>query len=480
MSLITDMTRRKSVQAMQQETGERSGLRRVLGLWQLTAIGLGGIIGVGIFVLTGTVAATQAGPAVVLSFLLAGIASAAAALWYAEFSGLIPVSGSAYTYGYAVLGEFAGWIIGWDLLLEYALIAAVVAVGWSGYVQALLNAAGLPLPVWAQGAYGSAPGRLFDLPAVIVSLAITALLAMRMQWGARFNTTIVAIKIAAAAGIVVAGVAYVKPERWHPFMPFGVHGVVTGAAVVFFAVFGYDMLTTAAEEARHPQRDLPRAVLLSLGIAMVLYFAICMVLTGIVPYTTLNNPAPVAGAFTAIGLPQVMVAISLASVCGITSVIFANLLAGARIWFALARDGLLPGWFAKVHPRWHTPHRTTLLLGTVTTVASGLFPLDELAKLVNIGVLCAFIVICSAVAVLRWRHPDMPRPFRTPLVPLVPLIGVGFSCWLIWGLPTITYWRFALWLLVGLLVYFSYGRQHSHLNVAGHTDTREAVHDSAS
>lgn len=469
MSLITDMTRRKSVAAMQQEAGERSGLRRVLGLWQLTAIGLGGIIGVGIFVLTGTVAATQAGPAVVLSFLLAGIASAAAALCYAEFSGLIPVSGSAYTYGYAVLGEFAGWIIGWDLLLEYALIAAVVAVGWSGYVQALLDAAGLHLPIWAQGAYGSAPGRLFNVPAVVISLLITALLAMRMQWGARFNTTIVAIKIAAAAGIVIAGVAYVKPERWHPFMPFGMHGVVTGAAVVFFAVFGYDMLTTAAEESRHPQRDLPRAVLLSLGIAMVLYFAICLVLTGIVPYTTLDTPAPVASAFSAIGLPQVMVAISLASICGITSVIFANLLAGARIWFALSRDGLLPGWFSKVHPRWHTPHRTTLLLGAVTAAASGLFPLNELAKLVNIGVLCAFIVICTAVAVLRWRHPEMERPFRTPLVPLVPLIGVGFSCWLIWGLPTITYWRFTLWLLLGLVVYFAYGRRHSRLNGARDT-----------
>ncbi|TCV97654.1 amino acid/polyamine/organocation transporter (APC superfamily) [Luteibacter rhizovicinus] len=465
MGLMADMTRRKSVETMQREVGERSGLRRILGLWQLTAIGLGGIIGVGIFVLTGTVAATQAGPAVVLSFLIAGIASAAAALCYAEFAGLIPVSGSAYTYGYAVLGEFVGWIIGWDLLLEYALIAAVVAVGWSGYVQALLEAAGIPLPVWAQGAYGSAPGRLFNLPAVVISLAITAVLAMRMQWGARFNTLIVAIKIAAAALIVIAGVAYVKPERWHPFMPFGMHGVVTGAAVVFFAVFGYDMLTTAAEEAKNPQRDLPRAVLLSLGIAMALYFAICLVLTGIVPYTSLDNAAPVAGAFTAIGLPQVMVAISLASVCGITSVIFANLMAGARIWFALARDGLLPGWFAKVHPRWHTPHRTTFLLGLVTAVASGLFPLDELAKLVNIGVLGAFIVICSAVAVLRWRRPELERPFRTPLVPLVPIIGVGFSCWLIWGLPGITYVRFALWLVLGGIVYFAYGRRHSRLAV---------------
>ncbi|MFT3791980.1 MAG: amino acid permease [Rudaea sp.] len=463
MALIDDLTRRKSVAQLQSEAGQRSGLRRVLGLWHLTAIGLGAIIGVGIFVLTGTVAATQAGPAVALSFLIAGTASAAAALCYAEFAGLIPVSGSAYTYGYAVLGEFAGWIIGWDLLLEYALIAAVVAVGWSGYVQALLDAFGMPLPVWAQGAYGSAPGRLFNLPAVLVALGITALLAVRMDWGARFNTLIVAIKIAAAALIVVAGVAYVDPSRWHPFMPFGMHGVVTGAAIVFFAVFGFDQLTTAAEEAKNPQRDLPRAVILSLAIAMTLYFAICFVLTGIVPYTTLNNDAPVAHAFTAIGLPQVMVAISLASVCGITSVIFANLLAGARIWFALSRDGLLPGWFAAVHPRWQTPHRTTVLIGSVTAVAAGLFPLDELAKLVNIGVLGAFIVICSAVIVLRRRQPGLQRPYRTPLMPFVPLIGIGFSCWLIWGLPFTTYLRFAAWLLIGLVVYFGYGRAHSRL-----------------
>jgi APA family basic amino acid/polyamine antiporter len=464
MGLINDMVRRKPVEALQGEASKSdSGLRRVLGLWQLTAIGLGGIIGVGIFVLTGTVAATQAGPAVLVSFIIAGVASAAAALCYAEFAGLIPVSGSAYTYGYAVLGEFAGWIIGWDLLLEYALIAAVVAVGWSGYAQALLEAAGMPLPVWAQGAWGSAPGCVVNLPAILISLAITILLAVRMEWGARFNTAIVAIKIAGAALIVIAGAAYVKPERWHPFMPFGMHGVVTGAAVVFFAVFGYDMLTTAAEESRNPQRDLPRAVLLSLGIAMVLYIAICLVLTGIVPYTTLDNAAPVAGAFIRIGLPWAMVVISLASVCGITSVIFANLMAGARIGFSLGRDGLLPVWFAGVHPRWRTPHRSTLLLGGVTATAAGLFPLDELAKLVNIGVLGAFIVICAAVAVLRRRQPELHRPFRTPWVPLVPMIGIGFSCWLIWGLPVITYVRFAIWLLLGCVMYFGYGRRNSRL-----------------
>ncbi|QQQ03160.1 amino acid permease [Lysobacter enzymogenes] len=464
MSLAARLLRRKSVEQLQRQAQTRGELQRVLGLWHLTAIGLGGIIGVGIFVLTGTVAADHAGPAVVLSFVIAGIASAAAALCYAEFAGLIPVSGSAYTYGYAVLGEFAGWLIGWDLLLEFALIAAVVAVGWSGYVQALLAAAGVELPLWARGAYfGDVPGQWVNLPAVFVALAITALLAFGTQAGARFNTVVVAIKIGAAVLVIAAGAAFVDPARWQPFMPFGFGGVVTGASIVFFAVFGYEMMTTAAEEAVNPQRDLPRAVVLSLAIAMTLYVGICLVLTGIVSYATLDNDAPVANAFAAIGMPRVMVAISLASICGITSVIFANLMAGARIWFALARDGLLPAWFGQAHPRWRTPWRTTWLIGAAAALAAGLFTLEELAKLVNIGVLSAFVVICSAVLVLRRTRPELERPFRTPFSPWVPLIGIGFSLWLISGLPWVTYERFALWLLLGCAVYFGYGIRHSRL-----------------
>ncbi|MCD9005892.1 amino acid permease [Luteimonas sp. XNQY3] len=463
MSIVERLIRRKSVEMLQAEARSRSGLRRVLGLWHLTAIGLGGIIGVGIFVLTGTVAANHAGPAVVLSFMLAGMASAAAALCYAEFAGLIPVSGSAYVYGYAVLGEFAGWLIGWDLLLEFSLIAAVVAVGWSGYVQALLDAMGWPLPVWARGGPGTGDGHMVNLPAVVITLLIAALLAVRMEWGARFNNVIVALKIGAAILIIAAGVAYIDPGNWTPFMPFGFEGVVTGAAIVFFAVFGYEMMTTAAEEAVDPQRDVPRAVVLSLSIAMALYVGICLVLTGIVPYTTLDNDAPVAHAFTAIGQPKVMIAISLASICGITSVIFANLLAGARIWFALSRDGLLPKWFSAVHPKFGTPFRTTVLIGLVTAIAAGLLPLDELAMLVNIGVLSAFIVICSAILVLRVRQPELHRPFRTPWVPFVPLLGIGFSAWLIYGLPFVTYERFLLWMAVGCVVYFAYGIRHSRL-----------------
>ena len=463
MSILTQLARRKSVEQLQREAGESKQFRRVLGLWQLTAIGLGGIIGVGIFVLTGIVAATQAGPAVTVAFILAGIASAAAALCYAEFAGLIPVTGSAYTYGYAVLGEFAAWLLGWDLLLCYALIVAVVAAGWSGYMQALLEAAGVHLPVWAQGATGSGPGHEFDVIAALVALAIALLLSVRTEWGARFNTAIVAAKIAGILLVILAGIAYVDPANWHPFMPFGYHGVLAGAAVVFFAVFGYDTLTTAAEEAKDPQRDLPWAVVLSLGVAMVLYLGLSLVLTGIVPSSTLNNAAPVANAFAAIGLRWVMVTVSVAAIAGITSVLFANMLAGARIGFALSRDGLIPGWFATVHERYRTPYRATLILGVVTAVSAGLFPLTTVAELVNVGMLSAFIVICGAIILLRRRRPELRRSFRVPGVPLVPLIGMGFSAWLIYGLPVGTYIGFGAWMLLGVVVYFAYGLKHSRL-----------------
>ncbi len=461
--MVMPIFRRKTVEQLQQEAGESKHFRRVLGLWQLTAIGLGGIIGVGIFVLTGVVAATQAGPAVTLAFILAGIASAAAALCYAEFAGMLPVTGSAYTYGYAVLGEFAAWLLGWDLLLCYALIVAVVAAGWSGYVQALLGAAGVTLPTWAQGAAGSGPGHVFDVIAALAALIIAGLLTVRTEWGARFNTAIVTIKIAGVLLVILAGVSYIKPEHWHPFMPFGFSGVLSGAAVVFFAVFGYDTLTTAAEEAKDPQRDLPWAVVLSLGIAMVLYLALSLVLTGIVPSATLNNPAPVANAFAAIGLRWVMVTVSIAAIAGITSVLFANMLAGARIGFALARDGLIPEWFAGVHPQFRTPYRATLILGVVTAIAAGLFPLTAVARLVNVGMLSAFIVICGAVVVLRRQRPDLRRSFRVPWVPVLPLVGMGFSAWLIYGLPVETYLGFVGWMLAGVVFYFAYGLRHSRL-----------------
>jgi APA family basic amino acid/polyamine antiporter len=457
------LLRIKPVEVLQAETSRPGQFRRVLGLWQLTGIGLGGIIGVGIFVLTGVVAATQAGPAVSLSFVIAGIASAAAALCYAEFAGMIPVAGSAYTYSYAVLGELVAWVIGWDLLLEYSLVVAVVSIGWSGYLQALLAQLGVTFPVWAMGASGTGDGHVVDIAAMVGSLMVAGLLTLRIEWGARVTTTMVVIKIAAVILVIAAGVPYIDTANWQPFMPHGFGGVVEGAAVVFFAVFGYDTLTTAAEEARDPQKQLPRAVLLSLAVSLVLYIAMSLVLTGLVPSETLNTPAPVAAAFTAIGLPWVTLVVSAAAVTGIVSVMLAFMLACARIWFSMSRDGLLPSWFAEVHPRFRTPHRPTLIAGVLTAVVAGFFPIKEVAELVNIGTLSAFVVICLAVVVLRRTRPQARRSFRTPFVPWVPLVGIGFSMWLLSKLPLVAWERFVVWMVLGLVLYFLYGRRHSLL-----------------
>jgi len=491
MGFLARLVRHKSVEQLQVDAGGSKDFRRVLGLWQLTAIGIGAIIGVGVFVLAGQQAAVNAGPAVILSFIVAGLGSACAALAYAEFSGLIPVTGSAYTYGYAVLGELFAWIIGWDLLIEYALIVGVVAIGWSGYVQALIEQLfHVQLPVWAQGAYDPANpgnGKVFNVIAAGMSLLIAILLTVKTEWGARFNTAIVVIKVIGVALVIGVGAFYVDTANWHPFIPpvvhdaggshFGWGGVLTASSVVFFAVFGYDTLTTAAEEARHPQRDLPRAVLLSLAVSMALYLAVSLVLTGMVPYVQLNSPAPVDAAFKALGLDWVRGIISVAAVAGLTSVMFAFMLGAARIWFALSRDGLLPRWFSQVHPKYGTPARPTMILGVFTALVAGFLPIGEVAELVNIGTLSAFIVICASVLILRVRKPELQRSFRTPALWLVAPAGMLFSLFLItgwpWitnghldflgGLPAVTIWRFVVWMAVGLAVYFLYGMRHSRL-----------------
>ncbi|WP_027409379.1 amino acid permease [Anoxybacteroides tepidamans] len=455
--------RKKSIDQLQREGAKNTGLNRVLGLWQLTAIGLGGIIGVGIFVLTGVAAAEHSGPAVILSFIIAGLASAAAALCYAEFAGLIPVSGSAYTYSYAVLGEGAAWLIGWDLLLEYTLVVAVVAIGWSGYMQEILQHIGIHLPVWAQGAPGTGVGHKVDLIAVLVSLAISALLYFGIEWGSRFNNLMVIIKLSVILVVIAVGSFYVDSANWHPFMPFGFHGVMSGAALVFFAVFGYDTLTTAAEEAKNPQRDLPIAVVLSLAVALCLYVAMSLVITGMAPYHTLNNAAPVAKVFSDVGLKWITLIISAAAIAGILSVLFSFMLAGSRIWFAMSRDGLLPKWFMRVHPKYKTPYRPTLIIGVITAFVSGFTPISEVAELVNIGTLSAFVLICASIIVLRVKRPELERKFRTPLVPLIPLIGIGFSIYLIISLPSITWIRFIVWMAAGLIIYALYGKRKSTL-----------------
>jgi basic amino acid/polyamine antiporter, APA family len=464
MIALKTLLRTKSLESLQAEAQKPGSFRRVLGLWQLTSIGLGGLIGVGIFVLTGVVAATLSGPAVALSFLIAGVASGCAALCYAEFASMIPAAGSAYTYAYAVLGEGAAWVIGWDLLLEYALVVAVVSIGWSGYLQALLRLFGIAAPLWAQGAPGTGAGHIVDLFAVLGALGVAGLLTLRVEWGARFNTAMVVLKIAAVVLVIIAAAPHIDPANWRPFMPFGFSGVVEGAAVVFFAVFGYDTLTTAAEEAVDPQRDLPRAVLLSLAISLALYVAMALALTGIVRYDALNDAAPVASAFARIGMPWVTLVVSVAAVVGILSVMLAFLLGCARIWFAMSRDGLLPRWFAVLHPKFATPYRPTLIAGSLCALVAGLFPIREVAELVNIGTLSAFVVICLAVIALRRTRPDATRSFRTPFMPFTPLIGVGFSLWLLSKLPAIAWERFGVWLVLGLAVYFLYGRRHSLLS----------------
>lgn len=460
---MNPLSRKKSIEQLQQEGNSSTELQRVLGLWQLTSIGLGGIIGVGIFVLTGVAAAKHAGPAVILSFIIAGLASSAAALCYAEFAGLIPVAGSAYTYSYAVLGEGAAWLIGWDLLLEYTLVVAVVAIGWSGYMQEILQQLGVHIPLWAQGAPGTGAGHKVDLIAMLISLAIAGLLTLGIQWGAKFNNLMVVIKLVIVLFVIAIGSFFIHPANWHPFMPFGFKGVMGGAALVFFAVFGYDTLTTAAEEAKNPQRDLPRAVVISLTIALCLYIGMSLVVTGIAPYYTLNNAAPIAKAFSHIGLNWVSFVISVAAIAGILSVLFSFMLAGSRIWFSMSRDGLLPKWFAKVHSKYQTPYRPTFIIGIITALVSGLTPINEVAELVNIGTLGAFILICSSIIVLRKKRPELERKFKTPFVPVVPLIGIVFSIYLIISLPGITWIRFVVWMMIGFSIYLFYGRRKSKL-----------------
>lgn len=461
--MSNQLWRRKDIAMLQAEGEAGSGLKRTLGMWGLTGIGLGAIIGVGIFVLTGIAAATEAGPAVALSFVIAAVASGCAALSYAEFASMIPVAGSAYTYSYAVLGELIAWIIGWDLLIEYALVVAVVAIGLAGYVNELAVSAGVHVPAWMAGAPSTGHGHVIDLFAVVICLFISWLLSRGIESGARFNSTIVIIKIAIVVGVIILGATFVDVSNLKPFMPFGFDGVMGGAALVFFAVFGYDAMSTAAEEARNPQRDVPRAIVLSLAIAMVLYVLMSLVLTGMVPYQSLNNAAPVAKAFADVGKPIVASIVSIGAIAGITSVLFAFMLAAARIWFALSRDGLLPAWFAALHPKHRTPHRPTWILGVVTALVAGLLPIADVAKLVNIGTLSAFILVCASIIILRRRKPQLKRGFRCPWVPVIPLLGIGFSFWLILSLEPVTWIRFAVWMAIGLVIYFAYGMRHSRL-----------------
>ncbi|MEV4896049.1 amino acid permease [Nonomuraea sp. NPDC055795] len=454
--------RRKPVEQIASE--HEGELTRVLGLWQLTAIGIGGIIGAGIFSLAGAVANQTAGPAVLISFLIAGVASAAAAFSYAEFAGLIPKAGSAYTYGYAVLGELAGWLIGWDLLLEYTAIVAVVGIGISGYFGFLVGNLGLDLPEWMLGAPGTGPGRVVDLFAVVLCLLIAFLLNLGIRAAARFETFVVVLKVAVVLMVIVVGFFFINPANYTPFFPFGVTGAITGAATVFFAVFGYDAMSTAAEESKDAQRHMPKAIIYSLAISMVLYVLATLVLTGMQNYQDIDPESGFSSAFAAVGLSKLAGVIAAGAIIGILTVMFTFMLGVTRVWFAMSRDGLLPRWFAKVHPVRRVPSRITWIVGVVSALIAGFLPIREAAELTNIGILLAFVVVCVAVIVLRYRQPDLPRTFRTPGMPVVPAIGVVFSVWLITFLSPATWLRFAIWFAIGLIIYAAYSYRHSALN----------------
>jgi basic amino acid/polyamine antiporter, APA family len=464
---------RKDLQGLLAEAGAGT-LRRELGPVALVTLGIGAVIGAGIFVLAGTVASQNAGPALTLSMVLAGFACAFAGLCYAELASMIPVAGSAYTYAYATMGELVAWIIGWDLVLEYSLSSSTVAVGWSAYAVILLGELGITVPPRLTGAPGTSVllpdgtsvTALFNLPAVFACLVITALLVIGIRESARVNTTIVIVKVAVLALFVFVGARYVNTANLHPFIPpntgefgsFGWSGILRGAGVIFFAYIGFDAVSTASQEAKNPGRDIPIGILVSLAICTLIYIAVGLVMTGLVPYSSLNVASPIAVAIQATGLKWLPPIINIGAICGLTSVILVNLLAQSRIFYSMSRDGLLPPVFARLHPRFRTPHVTTAITGVVVAIASGLFPIGVLGQLVSMGTLLAFAIVCTGVLILRQTEPDTPRPFKAPGMPWVPIFGTLICFYLMSGLPLPTWIRLFVWLAIGLTIYFSYGR----------------------
>ncbi len=507
------------------ETGEHS-LKRTLGVFQLTALGVGAIIGAGIFVMSG-LGASLAGPGLMLSFVLSGLGCAFAGLCYAEFAAMIPLAGSAYTYAYATLGEFFAWIIGWDLTLEYAMGASTVSSGWSNHFIELLDMLHIRMPLWlaydhwtalrtAQNAIARemalADGSLvpgtqaflnrvteivgaqspdlvrrahdmlnaphifghefgFNLPAFVIALVITFVLTIGIRESARFNATIVAVKLVVVLFVIGLGFRYVNPGNWghgwSEFAPHGLAGIGAGAAYIFFAYIGFDAVSTTAQEARNPQRDLPIGIIASLLVCTVLYIAVAAVLTGMVPWREVNIEAPIARAFLDRGLGTASNIITIGALAGLTSVMLVMLLGQTRVLYAMAKDGLLPKkFFADVHPRFRTPWKNTILVGCLAAVVGAVTPIDDIGRMVNIGTLLAFVIVSVAVVVLRHTDPEQPRPFRTPLVPVVPALGVLFNGYMMYELGWINWARLIVWLIIGLIVYFSYGRHHSRVRAA--------------
>jgi APA family basic amino acid/polyamine antiporter len=464
---------RKSLDALQAEA-DRGLLRRSLGPWNLTALGIGSIIGTGIFVLTGTAASQNAGPALVISMIISAVGCAFSGLCYAEFAAMVPVAGSAYTYAYATIGELFAWIIGWDLILEYALSTSTVAVGWSGYFVSLARDVGVTIPASLAGPPGA-----FNLPASAIVLLVSALLIVGIKQSADTNTLLVAIKAMVLVVFVAAGAAYVNRDHLTPFIPpntgefghFGWSGVLRGAGVMFFAYIGFDAVSTAAQEARNPARDMPIGILGSLAICTVIYIAVAIVLLGIVPYRQLNVADPLAVGIDATGLTWLSPVIKIAALFGLFSTMLVNLLAQTRIFYSMSRDGLLPRMFAAVHPRFRTPHVSTIVTGTIIALVAGLTRIEVLGQLVSIGTLLAFVLVSIGIIILRKTMPDAPRPFRTPGVPWVPVAGAAICLAQMVGLPLATWERLVIWLAIGLVVYFSYSRSRASAHLSNLSNT---------
>jgi APA family basic amino acid/polyamine antiporter len=484
---------RKPLALLLEEMKGENRLRRVLGPVTLTSLGVGAIIGTGIFVLTGVGAHDKAGPALILSFALAGIACIFAALCYAEFASMVPVAGSAYTYAYATLGELFAWIIGWDLVLEYAVGSSTVAHGWSAHFQDLLHSVGMRLPfVISRAPFDFDPekgrffatGAYFDLTAILITAFITVVLVKGIRESAGFNTAMVVVKLLIVLFVIIAGLFYINPQNWIPFAPYGYTGMsffghtlfgqtgtggaplgaLAGAAIIFFAYIGFDSVSTHAEEAKNPRRDVPIGIITSLIVCTFLYIAVSAILTGMVPYDRIDINAPVADAFRQAGLPWARRLIDIGAITGITSVLLVMMLSQPRVLLAMARDGLIPkGFFSAVHDKFRTPWKSTILTGVFVSCLAGFLPLRILAELTNIGTLLAFVIVCSSVLIMRYTHPEAERPFRAPFVPLVPILGILSCLVLMFSLPPENWWRLIIWLGLGFLIYFGYGRRHSVL-----------------
>jgi APA family basic amino acid/polyamine antiporter len=482
---------RKLLSLLLEEMKGENRLRRVLGPVTLTSLGVGAIIGTGIFVLTGVAAHDKAGPALIMSFAAAGIACTFAAMCYAEFASMAPVAGSAYTYAYATLGELFAWIIGWDLILEYAVASAAVAHGWSAHAQDLLHSFGIYLPAHISTApfdFNTATGSFFmtgayfDLPAIIIAGLVTIILVIGIRESASVNAVMVGVKLIIVLFVIVVGIFYIDPKNWEPFAPFGFTGIsffgttlfgqtgsggvpvgmLAGAAIIFFAYIGFDSVSTHAEEARRPHKDVPIGIIASLLICTVLYIAVSAVLTGMVHYDKIDVNAPVANAFAQRGLPWAQRLIDVGAITGITSVLLVMMLSQPRVFLAMARDGMVPeSFFGAVHPKFRTPWKSTILTGFFVGTMAALLPIRILAELTNIGTLLAFVIVCTAVLIMRKTHPNAERPFRSPLFPFVPIAGIVSCLILMFSLPTENWWRLFVWLGAGFIIYFSYGRRHS-------------------